>query len=385
MWDVEQAAARETLAGHAGQITGLRFSPDGRTLYSSGSDGKVLIWDLAGDRRLVRPFSTASDDGRTFLALSYDLSPNGRVLAVGHDDGSVTLSDVETLREIATFPVVPRGPAAYVAFVPRSRTLIVSGEDFLAGVDTGEGHRVTPLTGHLGAVLGPTTVSADGRRMATFADGVVMLWTLESGRPVGPPRRYSRSGFQDVSLSPDGRTLARLLPGVGIKLADVATLRDHALLADSEDAQHWVRFTEDGRHIVAALRGGWLRIWSAETARPVGTFYAGGPEALLWPSVSPDGRTLATGSIDGTVRLFDVQSRRPLGAPLPGLPNRPVVPVFTPDGAHLLAVPITGPAYRWDVRPSSWARQACAVAGRTLTRAEWADVLPGRDYAPACG
>ena len=27
---------------------------------------------------------------------------------------------------------------------------------------------------------------------------------------------------------------------------------------------------------------------------------------------------------------------------------------------------------------------ACAVAGRTLTRTEWTDALPGRDYAPAC-
>ena len=29
-------------------------------------------------------------------------------------------------------------------------------------------------------------------------------------------------------------------------------------------------------------------------------------------------------------------------------------------------------------------RRACAVAGRTLTRAEWNDALPERTYAPAC-
>jgi hypothetical protein len=36
------------------------------------------------------------------------------------------------------------------------------------------------------------------------------------------------------------------------------------------------------------------------------------------------------------------------------------------------------------VTPSSWARFACAVAGRTLSRAEWQEALPGRDYSPAC-
>lgn len=43
-----------------------------------------------------------------------------------------------------------------------------------------------------------------------------------------------------------------------------------------------------------------------------------------------------------------------------------------------------GRAYRWDVRPSSWARHACAVAGRTLTRVEWKHALGSRDYTPAC-
>ena len=44
----------------------------------------------------------------------------------------------------------------------------------------------------------------------------------------------------------------------------------------------------------------------------------------------------------------------------------------------------SGGAYRWDIRPSSWARHACAVAERRLTRSEWADALPERKYAPAC-
>jgi hypothetical protein len=53
-------------------------------------------------------------------------------------------------------------------------------------------------------------------------------------------------------------------------------------------------------------------------------------------------------------------------------------------GTHLAAVHGGGRGYHWDVRPSSWAKLACEVAGRPLTRQEWEEALPGREYEPAC-
>jgi hypothetical protein len=166
-------------------------------------------------------------------------------------------------------------------------------------------------------------------------------------------------------------------------MVDVATLRQRARLSHTETVLN-AGFSADGRFVVGTSYQGWARLWSAKTGRPASPRLAGHSGAVLEHSTSPDGHTLATGGTDGTIRLFDLRTRRPLGAPLPGLPNRPVVPHFTPDGAYLLAVTDAGRAYRWDLRPSSLARHACSVAGRRLTRTEWADVLPGRDYAPAC-
>jgi WD40 repeat protein len=363
-------------------------------LYSSGFDSRVVVWDLAGDRRLGRSFSTGSAAdgvaagplpfvlGETFP--SYSLDPDGRTLAVGHDDGTVTLTDARTLRETARVPVT-REPITALAFVPGSRTLVVGDQDALVTVGTDPGHHVTPLRGHGGATFRPS-VSADGRRMSTLAyNGHVMLWTLRAGRQAGPPRPYYPGALEDASLSPDGRTLAVLGMGHGIELVDAETLKRRAILTDSENARFFAQFSPDGRYILSGAVGGWVRIWSVATERLVGSVFAGNTEMVLWAALSPDGRMLAAGSNDGTLGLYDVASGRPLGVRLPGLPNRPVAPLFTPDGTHLLAISYGGPGYRWDVRASSWMRQACAVAGRALTRAEWADVLPGRDYAPACG
>ncbi len=89
-------------------------------------------------------------------------------------------------------------------------------------------------------------------------------------------------------------------------------------------------------------------------------------------------------ALDGTVRVWDIESEQAVGAPVPGLPGHAVLGLLTPDGNSVIAGYDTGQAYRWDIRPESLVRQACMVAGRPLTRAEWTEFLPGREYQPAC-
>ena len=84
------------------------------------------------------------------------------------------------------------------------------------------------------------------------------------------------------------------------------------------------------------------------------------------------------------MRLWDIPTQQAIGAPLPGLPNQQVSPTFMPDGTRLLATYGTGRAYLWDIGPESLTRQACHIAGRQLTRAEWREFLPSLDYDPAC-
>ena len=58
---------------------------------------------------------------------------------------------------------------------------------------------------------------------------------------------------------------------------------------------------------------------------------------------------------------------------------------LSPDGRRLLMTLGNGQGAVWDVDPESWAQRACKLAGRTLTREEWDEFLPGRPYEPACG
>ena len=204
---------------------------------------------------------------------------------------------------------------------------------------------------------------------------------------MGPPLRF-RDGVYDAQLSPDGRRIALVLfaeSGVPdtLEVRDVGSRRIVARVRIGDNS-NLVRFSPDGRLVAVGNNSGRAQVWSTATWEPVSPTVGGHAGALSGAAISRHGSTLATGGDDGMVRLWDIETGRALGAPLPGVARQTVVPSFTADGTHLLAAYETGDAYLWDIRPESLVRQACRAAGRRLTRAEWDEFLPGRDYEPAC-
>ncbi len=45
LWNLATGDKLTTLKGHTGQVETLMFSPDGKTLVSTGTDGTILVWD----------------------------------------------------------------------------------------------------------------------------------------------------------------------------------------------------------------------------------------------------------------------------------------------------------------------------------------------------
>ena len=82
--------------------------------------------------------------------------------------------------------------------------------------------------------------------------------------------------------------------------------------------------------------------------------------------------------------LWDVETQEPIGSPLPVDPDTFVSVAFSPDGTYLFAVSTGLRGIRLATAPEAWKRHACLVAGRELTRREWRDALPGRQYRTLC-
>jgi WD40 repeat protein len=323
------------------------------------------------------------------VRLASQITRDGKTLYTASFDGTVFTWDLDgTLEPRGTFPVVTTGQVLGIGFVPGSHLMVVGGENgFLALVDTDRRRVLRRLRGHRGYIWTPG-ISADGKLLATGSDdNTVRLWSLPDGRPLGGPLPVGRD-VVDTQLSPDGRRLTIGLVDFNAQngTAEVWDTRSRRRVADvrPEDGLTSGRFSPDGRLWAVGNLRGTPQVWSTATWKPVTRLFAGHAGGISGSAISRDGRTLATGSEDSTVRLWDIETEQAIGAPLPGAPEGDVAAAFTPDGSRLIASYESGRAYRWDIRPESLARHACQVAGRRLTRAEWEEFLPGRDYDPAC-
>lgn len=171
LWRLQSSAAPMRLPGPMRGAVALAFSPDKRTVAGAGSDGQILLWDVATGKELAR-WKT----NRVGAPLVF--SPDSALLATDGKDGMIAMFDVGTGKEVRQFQGHPGGVHA-LAFSPDGRMLASGGDEPCARVwELASGQEVRHLEGHNGPVTA-VAFSADGQALVSGStDTSLLVWDL---------------------------------------------------------------------------------------------------------------------------------------------------------------------------------------------------------------
>jgi WD40 repeat protein len=331
-WDVDSGKEvrqfvvpqEEMPAGHWLVATSLVLSSDGKTLAAAtfhgprdaggGSppdqQGLIYLWDFVSGKLLRR----CQGEPGSSLAFSRD----GKVLAsCGGNPGQVRLWDIATGKELRRLSVA--GPGVYsIAFSPTGDALaVVSRDSTIFMLDAATGDVLHRLKGHVNVVMG-VAFSRDGKTLASIEAGrperdpefYVRIWSVEDGQLL---RRLGHERWVwAVAFGADGMLAA--LADDGIHFWDSRSgkeLRRTNGPAASSTAASSLAFAPDGKTVAYGSGDGVISFWDVGTATQVRRM----PRhhgSLHAVAASPDGRTAATAGDDHSIMLWDVASAKEL-------------------------------------------------------------------------
>jgi WD40 repeat protein len=138
-------------------------------------------------------------------ATSIAYRADGKLLALGNDDGSITLWDVAAGRAQETVHSAHSGAVQSLAFSPDGKVLASTGDADVKLREVPSGRPIRTLSGHTGAA-NAVAFSPDGRLLASGAiDKTIRLWDAATGHEVGKPLIRHTDAVFDVAFSPDGK------------------------------------------------------------------------------------------------------------------------------------------------------------------------------------
>ena len=252
IWDAKSGAQVAALAGQPTIVWSVAASADGKTLITSGYDGKIIVWNVEEKK----PQQTIEKKG---WIRAVALSPDGKNFAAAMEDGSVIVFETEGGKELKT--IKAHEAAVYdVAFSPDGALLATGSTDKLAKLWDWKAEmpvEKAKLEGHGDAVWG-VAWSKDNVLATCSADRKIKLWNAE-GKEQATLEGH-KDWVSDVAFSADGLTLASASHDRTAKLWDVTSRKETVSFGPHASTCWTVALSPDGILAVGTHNSG-VRLW----------------------------------------------------------------------------------------------------------------------------
>jgi WD40 repeat protein len=166
------------------------------------------------------------------------------------------------------------------------------------------------LVGHESEVRAVTLTPNGHQAVSASDDGTLRVWDLVSGEEVAILHGHS-GPVRAVTVTPDGRQAVSASDDRMLRIWNLDTGAMMASLRGHDDWVLAVAVTPDGQRAVSGSADGTLRVWDLESGEELATLrgHEGGVNAV---AVTPDGRRAVSVSTDRTLRLWDLESGQEL-------------------------------------------------------------------------
>ncbi len=295
VWDVSSQGSTNILH-HADWTDEVCFSPDGTLIAVADFNAHTaVLWDVA--RR--RPIGPVGEHAGSCRGVKF--SPDGKLIATSGRDGTVQVSDVSTRKKLWVFPIPADGAKASLAFHPFQAILATARED-LRFWDLRDGKQLNLLADAPTKGVASVIFSPDGKWLGLgMHNGQVVIWNSVTGLQSHSFHEHS-ARINALCFSHNGRFLASGGNDNRVALYEVwKGVPKH--LEGHFDYVFGLAFAPDDKTLVSTSWDGTIRFWSLANYQ-VALKLAHDGGGVHSVAFSPTGTLMATTGSDGTVRLW---------------------------------------------------------------------------------
>ena len=384
IWEVKRRKLLLTFSNPKDSFVSLQFLADAKTLVGLNEDGIVRLWDSTTGEQLKTfspEFSRINIKGSTWkrtLAAFVDHT-SGVTFAIGNHDGTISIQDGHTHRQIRTLVARTDDAEFFVlrgepnAFTPRkpARNIDDDRDSLTQYREDGTPFPIQYWLGHPNrsrSVLGeqPTkwvtdlAFAPDGKTLVNRSEyriaeekgwrgtqGPIEIWDVDTGEqlaalPVGR--------VKGVQFSGDGKTLA-ITGSNGCAIWDIKTRRETNTFQGVVGA----KFSGDGKTLVI-IESDNYGIWDLVTQRKIAVLspmQAQFTSSFKGLAVSQDGTLLTMADENGIVNLWETKTDTQMRTLTTDYTKTFTALAFTPDGKTLVSGDDSGNIQLWNPNTGS--------------------------------